>query len=167
MRPSASVDVGIACSNYYLVSLERAPSTKRSPYNTTDFRAGGGASRQDEHRARRSWCERCALGSSGWRRVADAVISRAVVLDDVELNSIKDRVITDGSRVSGTFTERLSIRFARSAQVITADRIERDQVDRVDLNVDLSDRIDASNSNLWPLPKAKGDGDAACDYLGA
>ena len=110
---------------------------------------------------------RRASGSSSRRRVADAVISRAVVLDDVKLDSIKHRVITDRSRVSGTFTERLSIRFPRSAHVITADRVERDQFDGVDLNVDVADRIDAANSNLWPLPKAKGDGDAACDYLGA
>ena len=91
----------------------------------------------------------------------------AVMLDDVELDSIEHRVITDRSRVSCTFTERLSIRFPRPAHVITADRVERDQFDGVDLNVDVADRIDAANSNLWPLPKAKGDGDAACDYLGA
>jgi hypothetical protein len=100
-------------------------------------------------------------------RVADGVISSGVVVDDVELDSIKDGVITDRSRMSSTFTERLSIRLTGSAHVTTADRVERDQVDRVDLKVDVANGIDASNSNLRPLPKAKGDGDVTCDDPGA
>lgn len=92
--------------------------------------------------------------------------SRALVSDDVELDSIQDSVITDRSRMSGTFTERFSIRFTRSTHVTTADRVEGDQVDRVDLNVDVADGIDASNSNLRPLPEAKGNGDVTCDYPG-
>lgn len=92
--------------------------------------------------------------------------SRAVVSDHVELDSIQDGVITDGSRMSRTFTERLPISLTRSTDVIRADRVERDQVDRIDLNVAAADLIDATNSNLWPLPESKGDGDAARGYFG-
>jgi hypothetical protein len=86
-------------------------------------------------------------------------------LDHVELDSIQDRVVTDGSRMSRTFAEGLSIMFAGLTHVRSGDRVERDQVDRVDLNVGVADRIHATNSHSWPLPKAKGDGDAARDDL--
>lgn len=64
-----------------------------------------------------------------------------------------------------TFAERLSIMFARLTHVLSGDRVERDQVDRVDLNVGVADRIHTTDSHSWPLPQAKGDGDAACDDL--
>jgi hypothetical protein len=89
------------------------------------------------------------------------------MLDDVELDSIQDRVVVDRSRVSRTLAERLSIKLAGSTHIVGADRVERDQVDRVDLNVNVPDRVHATDAHSWPLPKAKGDGDAACDYLGA
>lgn len=59
--------------------------------------------------------------------------------DHVELDSIKDRVITDGSRMRGTLAERLAIRLTRPTHVSGADRVERDQVERVDLNVSAAD----------------------------
>jgi hypothetical protein len=59
--------------------------------------------------------------------------------DDVELDSIEDRVVTDRSRVRRTFAERLSISLARATHVIVADRVEREQVDRVDLHASRND----------------------------
>src|SRR4029077_260907 len=73
-------------------------------------------------------------GAPPTKRVPALSFFRAAVTDDVEFDSINDGVATDCSRVGGTFAERVAIRFPRSAHVITADCIERDQVDRVDLN---------------------------------
>jgi hypothetical protein len=86
-------------------------------------------------------------------------------LDDVELDSIEDRVVTDGSCMSRTCAERFSIMLAGLTYVRSGDRVERDQVDRVDLNVGVADRIHTTDSHSWPLPKAKRDGDAACEDL--
>lgn len=86
------------------------------------------------------------------------------MLDHVELDSIQDGVVADGSRMSRTFAERLSVMFTGSTHICSADGVERHKVDRVDLNVDVADSIHAAYSHLWPLPKAKGDGYAACNY---
>jgi hypothetical protein len=89
----------------------------------------------------------------------------AVISDHVELDAIKDRVIFDRSRVSRALAEGLPVRLARSTHVCVADRVERDHVDRIDLNVDVAYGIYPSDSHPWPLPKPKGDSDVACDYL--
>lgn len=67
--------------------------------------------------------------------------------------------------MSRTFAERLSIMFAGLTHVRSGNGVERDQVDRVDLNVGVAHRIHATDSHPWPLPKAKGGGDAACHDL--
>lgn len=67
--------------------------------------------------------------------------------------------------MSRAFAERLSIIFAGLTHIRSGDRVERDQVDRVDLNVGVADRIHTTDSHSWPLPKAKRHGDAACDDL--
>jgi hypothetical protein len=89
----------------------------------------------------------------------------AVTSDHVELDTIKDGVAPDRSRMRRAFAEGLSISLARSTHVCVADRVERDQIDRIDLDVDVAHSIYPSDSHLWPLPKPKGDGDAACDDL--
>ena len=71
----------------------------------------------------------------------------------------------DRSRMRRTFAKQLSIGFPRLTNVRVADRVEREQIDRVDLNVNVANWIDATNSHFWALPQAKGDGDGACDYL--
>lgn len=83
----------------------------------------------------------------------------------VELDPIEDRVVADRSRMSRPFAERLSIRFTRSTHVCRADRVEGDQVEQVDLNAGAADGIYAADPHLWPLPKAKRDGDLACDHF--
>ena len=85
----------------------------------------------------------------------------------MELDSIEDGVVVDRSGVSRALTQRLSIRFTRPTEVIRADRVERDQVDRIDLDVGVADGIGATNWNHRSLPEAKGDSDAAGGHLGA
>lgn len=85
--------------------------------------------------------------------------------DHVELDSIQDRVMADGSSVSRTTAERLPVMFTGSSHICSADGVERNEVDGVDLNVAVAHRVYAADSHLRPLPKAKRDRDAACDYL--
>src|SRR4029077_16043548 len=94
-----------------------------------------------------------------------ALRPHAVMSDHVELDTIKDRVIADRSRMSRTSAEGLSIRLARSPHVCVADRVERDHIDRIHLNLGVANGIYPSDSHLWPLPKPEGDGDAACYYF--
>ena len=81
--------------------------------------------------------------------------------DHMELDSIEHGVITDRSRMSRAFAERLPVTLARSTHVWVADGVERDRIDRIHLNVDVANGIDAPDSHLWPLPQAKGHGEAA------
>ncbi len=85
--------------------------------------------------------------------------------DHMELDSIEHGVITDRSRMSRASAERLPVTLARSTHVCVADGVERDHIDRIHLNVDVAYGIYAADSHLWPLPQAKGDGDAACADL--
>jgi hypothetical protein len=91
--------------------------------------------------------------------------SETISSDHVELDSIQDRVVTDRPRMRRPFAQRLSIGFARSTHINVTDRVEREQIDRVDLDVNVANWIDATDSHFWPLPQAKRDGDGACDYL--
>jgi hypothetical protein len=81
----------------------------------------------------------------------------------VELDSKEDRVVGDGAGMGGTRAKRLPISFSGSANVCGADRVERNQIDRVDLEVGLAHRIHAADSDHRPLPEAKGHRDAAVD----
>jgi hypothetical protein len=83
----------------------------------------------------------------------------------MELDSIQDCVVSNGSRMSGTSAKRLSITFSRSANIRRADGVERHRFDCIDVNEDVADRVHAADPHAWPLPQAKGDGDAACNDL--
>jgi hypothetical protein len=53
----------------------------------------------------------------------------------MELNSIHERVIVDRPGVRGAPAQRLAVGLAGSSQVRSGDRRERDQLDRVDLDL--------------------------------
>jgi hypothetical protein len=72
----------------------------------------------------------------------------------MELNAINERVFVDRPSVRCAPAQRLTVGFARSSDVLAADRRERDNLDRVDLDLTGADPVTAASLDPRPLPQS-------------
>jgi len=70
----------------------------------------------------------------------------------VELNSIDERVLVDRPGVRGTLAQRLTVGLAGSSHVLRGDRLERDKLDGIDLDLARADPVPAARLDPWLLP---------------
>jgi hypothetical protein len=90
-----------------------------------------------------------------------------LLLDGVELDPVQQGVGTDGTRVSGSSAKGLGIGFPGESQVRLVDRGERDQLDRVDLDLTGADPIAATGLDFRSLPQPERHRDVAGQDVGA
>ena len=86
-------------------------------------------------------------------------------LDGVELDPENERVITDRTRVGGSQAEGLKVGLAGSSQVSVVDGGERDQLNRVDLDLAFGHAVAAAGLHLRSAPQPERDCDLAGQHL--
>ena len=74
-------------------------------------------------------------------------------LHRVELNPVDQRVLADRPGVRGAPAQRLAVGLAGAPDVLLGDRRERDELDRVDLDLAEGDRVSAALLDPWPWPQ--------------
>lgn len=93
------------------------------------------------------------------------------LLDDVELDPIEQRVVLDRAGVSGAAARGLAVGFPGTSQVRLVDRGERNQFDRIDLDLSEPDPIPAASLDLRFAPQPERDrhiaGQHVCSQLPA
>ena len=77
----------------------------------------------------------------------------------MELDPVKEGVVTDGAGVGGSPTEGLQVSLARAAQIGILDGGEGDELARVDLDLPGSDAVAAAGFHLRPAPQPERDRD--------
>lgn len=87
------------------------------------------------------------------------------LFDDVELNPVEKSVVADRPGVSSSPTEGFEVGFAGETHVGLVDGGERDEFDRVDLDLTVRDAIAATGLHLGPLPQPERDGDPSGQHL--
>ena len=99
----------------------------------------------------------------------DRGASRAVghLFDDVEFDAVHERVVSNGTCVGRSSTEGLEVCLAGASEVRVVDGGERNQFDRVNLNLPGFDSITATGLHLRPPPQAKRDRDLPGQYIWA
>src|SRR5580693_91952 len=81
------------------------------------------------------------------------VRNRSLIVDEVEFDPVHDRAGVDRAGVRGPPSECLQILLAGQADVLGADRAERHQFDRIDLDHRRADRVPATELHLGPPPQ--------------
>jgi hypothetical protein len=81
--------------------------------------------------------------------------------DGAELDPEQPRVVGDGARMSRPLPELLPILLARVAEVGRRDGAEGDDLDRLDLDLPVTDAVATSRLDHRPAPEAERDGDVA------
>ena len=79
----------------------------------------------------------------------------------MEVNSIDKRALFDRPCVCGTLAQRLPIGLARSSDILSGDRRERNKLDGVDLDLTESHAVAAALLDSWPLPQPDGERDVS------
>jgi len=87
------------------------------------------------------------------------------LFDDVEFDPVDERLVANGTRVGRSSAEGLEICLAGASQVRFIDGGERNQVDRVNLNVPSFDAITAPGLHLWSPPQAERDRDLTSQHV--
>ncbi len=70
----------------------------------------------------------------------------------MELDPIEQRVIVDRPGVGGPAAEGLAVQLSRTGHVLGVYRREGDEVDGVDLDVDITDRVATTGLHLRSAP---------------
>jgi len=86
---------------------------------------------------------------------------------DVGLDPVDERVVVNGTRVSRSSAKGLEVCLAGASQVRVIDGGERDQFDRVNLNLPSFDAITAPGLHLWSPPQADRDRDLTGQHVRA
>ena len=84
----------------------------------------------------------------------------------MELDPVQERVVTDGTGVSGSPAEGLEVSLAGAAQIEIIDGGEGDELDRVDLDHRGPDRVPAARPYLRPPPEPERDSEVTRDHGG-
>jgi hypothetical protein len=77
----------------------------------------------------------------------------------MELDPVKERVVTDGTGVSGSPAEGLEVSLAGAPQIEILDGGEGNELDRLDLDLPGSDAVAATGFHLRPAPQPERDRD--------
>jgi hypothetical protein len=86
-------------------------------------------------------------------------------LDDVKLDPVDGRIIVNGTGMSRPSAEGLEVFLAAASQIRVIDGGERDQFDRVNLDLPSFDAIPAPGLHLRPPPQAKRDRDPSGQHV--
>jgi hypothetical protein len=79
----------------------------------------------------------------------------------VKLNPVDERVAVDRPGVRCAAAQGLAVRLARSSDVPIRDRRERDQLDRIDLDLTRTDAVAAALLDPWLLPQSNRERDVS------
>ncbi len=87
------------------------------------------------------------------------------LFDDVEFDPVDERILVNGTSVSRSSAKGLEVFLARASQVGFIDGGERNQFDRVNLDLPNVDAITAPGLHLWPPPQAERDRDLTSQHV--
>jgi len=77
----------------------------------------------------------------------------------MKLNSIDERVFVNWTGVGGTPAQRLAIPLSGSSDILSGDRGERHQFDRVNLDLARTNSVAAAGLDPPPFPQSDREGD--------
>ena len=87
-----------------------------------------------------------------------------VVLHDVELDAVDERLVRDRASVSGTTTKRLQIALTCAADILGRHGREGQQLDGVGLDDDTGGRVSTADLDLQAAPEPDRDSDLATGH---
>lgn len=83
----------------------------------------------------------------------------------MELDAVEESVLVDWPGMRGPCSERFEVRFAGPLDIDAVDRTERDQLDRINLDVAFAHAVATSRLHLRPLPESERDRDVTRHYV--
>jgi hypothetical protein len=89
----------------------------------------------------------------------------ALPVGDMELDPVQECLVVDGPRMGGPSAERFEVCFASSADVGAVDGGERDQFDRVDLDVAFVHSVATARLHLGLSPQPERHRDVAGQHV--
>jgi hypothetical protein len=85
----------------------------------------------------------------------------------VELYAVQERSIVDWPGVGSPSAKRFEVRFASMENIGIIDRRERNQFDRINLNLTIADAVAPAGFYFWSLPEPERHGYVTRQDLGA
>jgi len=83
----------------------------------------------------------------------------------VELDPVDERVVADGTGVSGSPPQRLPVLLTCASDIAVVDGGEGDELDRVHLDPTTLDPVTATHLHLRPTPQPERDGDPTGQHV--